>query len=116
MIKELSQRSSRAAVTTMASNTGCTSEGELAMTFRMSAVAAWRCSASFSSRASRAASDLGLAFDERRGFAVLAVRFAAARRRAGAFLVPCFFFGELPFAEPRLMAGPHTALEVEYRL
>src|SRR5205085_8751642 len=63
-----------------------------------------------------AASDLGLAFDERRGFAVLAVRFAAARRRAGAFLVPCFFFGELPFAEPRLMAGPHTALEVEYRL
>ena len=31
----------------MASNTGCTSEGELAMTFKISAVAVWRSSASW---------------------------------------------------------------------
>ena len=38
----------------MASNTGCTSEGELAMTFRMSAVAVCRSSASFVSLNRRA--------------------------------------------------------------
>ena len=38
----------------MASNTGCTSDGELAMTFRISAVAVCRSSASFVSRNSRA--------------------------------------------------------------
>ena len=38
----------------MASNTGCTSDGEPAMTFRISAVAVCRSSASFVSRNSRA--------------------------------------------------------------
>ena len=38
---------------TMASNTGWTSVGELAMTFRISAVAVWRCSASAVSSTSR---------------------------------------------------------------
>ena len=36
-----------AALPTIASNTGCTSAGELAITFRMSAVAVWRSSASW---------------------------------------------------------------------
>jgi hypothetical protein len=35
-----------AALFTIASNTGCTSDGEEAMTFRISAVAVWRSSAS----------------------------------------------------------------------
>jgi hypothetical protein len=42
------------ALAAMASNTGCTSEGELAITFRMSAVAVCRSSASLVSLNSRA--------------------------------------------------------------
>ncbi|MEY9587766.1 hypothetical protein ABIA06_000057 [Bradyrhizobium yuanmingense] len=38
----------------MASNTGCTSDGDAAITFRMSAVAVWRSSASFVSLNRRA--------------------------------------------------------------
>ena len=45
---------SLAALFTTASNTGCTSDGELAMTFRMSAVAVCRSSASCVSLNSRA--------------------------------------------------------------
>ena len=45
---------SLAALFTTASNTGCTSDGELAMTFRMSAVAVCRSSASLVSLNSRA--------------------------------------------------------------
>ena len=45
---------SRFALAAMASNTGCTSDGELAMTFRMSAVAVCRSSASLVSLNSRA--------------------------------------------------------------
>ncbi len=41
----------------MASNTGCVSVGELAITLRMSAVAAWRCRASPSSLVSRVTLD-----------------------------------------------------------
>ena len=40
------RRQARCALSTMASNTGCTSDGELAITFRMSAVAVCRSSAS----------------------------------------------------------------------
>jgi hypothetical protein len=88
----------------MALNTGCTSLGDWLMTRRISDVAACRACAAFSSPASFAASDLGLAEGDR--FAALAVRFGAARRLAGALPVPCFF-GELPLAEPRPMAGPY---------
>jgi hypothetical protein len=45
---------SRLALSAMASNTGCTSDGELAITFRMSAVAVCRSSASLVSLNSRA--------------------------------------------------------------
>ncbi len=54
MTKLESQASSRTAVVTMASNTGCTSVGELLMTRSISAVAVWRLSASFVSLNSRA--------------------------------------------------------------
>ena len=49
-----SHRDSRFALSAMASNTGCTSDGELAITFRMSAVAVCRSSASWVSLNSRA--------------------------------------------------------------
>ena len=45
---------SRLALAAIASNTGCTSDGELAITFRMSAVAVCRSSASRVSLNSRA--------------------------------------------------------------
>ena len=44
----------------IASNTGCTSDGELAITLRMSAVAVWRSSAARSRFFNLAVSDLGL--------------------------------------------------------
>src|ERR1700704_1376219 len=44
----------------MASNTGCTSDGELAMTLRMSAVAVWRSSAARRRLSSLAVPALGL--------------------------------------------------------
>ncbi len=44
---------SRLALSAIASNTGCTSDGELAITFRMSAVAVCRSSASLVSLNSR---------------------------------------------------------------
>src|SRR5207342_20985 len=49
-----------AALLTIASNTGCASEGEVAITFRISAVAVWRSVASRRRSLSLAASDLGL--------------------------------------------------------
>src|SRR5258707_4917492 len=52
--------SRRLALSTMASNTGCTFEGELAITFRMSAVAVWRSSAARRRLFSFAVPDLGL--------------------------------------------------------
>src|SRR5262245_9114097 len=113
MMKVWSHPSSRAAVNTTVSNTGWASAGDRLKTRRISDVAACRASAAFSSPASFVPSDLGLAEADR--FAALAVRFGGvARRLAGAFLAP--FLGELPFAEPRPMAGPYTAMGVEYRL
>jgi hypothetical protein len=50
---------STAALFTIASNVGRTSSGELAMAFRISAVAVCYCSASFNSRFSRAISISG---------------------------------------------------------
>ena len=49
----MSQPRRLTAVVTMASNTGCTSVGELLMTRRMSALAVWLASASFVSLKSR---------------------------------------------------------------
>src|SRR5206468_4264847 len=52
--------SRRLALVAMASNTGCTSDGELAITFRMSAVAVWRSSAARRRLFSLAVPALGL--------------------------------------------------------
>src|SRR4051812_15476972 len=87
----------------MASNTGCASAGDWLMTRRISEVAVSRACAAFTSPASFAAAGVA---DER---AVLAARFGAARRLAEAFL-PGFFFGGLPFAEPRPMPVSHHCI------
>src|SRR5262245_9701629 len=102
MTKVSSQPSSRTAASTMASNTGCASAGDWLMTRRISALATCRACADFTAAASVAACDRD--FGERRGPADLIAGLAArlgTERFARTFLVPRFFFGELPFAEPR---------------
>jgi hypothetical protein len=104
----VSQPNSRTAASTIASNTGCASAGDWLMMRRISDVAACRACAAFSSLASLAASNFGLTEWELR-FADLAMRLPTARRSPAAFRLPCFFFGELPFAESRPMGVSHTA-------
>ena len=57
-----------AALLTIASNTGCTSDGELAITLRISAVAVWRSSAACSRFSSLAISDLDFSAGRWPGF------------------------------------------------
>ena len=82
----------RAALSNMVANTGCTSPGELEITWSTSDVAVCCSNASFSSRVSRATSVTGLAAEElRRGAAFSALRgfsFAVLRRRVLTGLPP----------------------------
>src|SRR5438552_6891619 len=110
--------SSRLAFDAMASNTGCTSDGELAMTFNISAVAACCSRASFSSllgpETERRLTRVAAGAIRRLVLAVLRPFAGLALRAFASLVLPPVLDGRVIFA-PRvkksILSGPNPTLE-----